>query len=368
MKVQLIAAVTSAMCASGVLAGEYQTVRISNVDKALAKYTAITNGMAKNKIQFVKHNLVWPDGETAALCVPKTGVRNQRLELPVEIKRAGRYSFWIRHWRSENMHTALEFLLRSPSTECVNYTLVDRIADMWTDKDAPERKFRSGKPAGWIWTKVEVGIEHPGRYVVNLARNTRYVQRGMNIGSNVFAVAECWVTDDPNADPSKAPLVESDIDPVNAVPPGFVAASSHKPHVMLNSSIEDSTKRPPNQFMECYSWFMDPVRYLKYGATDGLWCGAYEADQEISIQPEEADRPRERAHRSRPALGRHMGGILRFVPGASRHVLRDEQGEGREGPQEPSRRRQDMGVVDRLGAVWNVRLRPHELRRVPQAP
>ena len=271
------------MCAPGLLAGEYQTVRITNVDKALAKYTATTNGMAKNKIQFVKHNLVWPDGETAALCVPKTGVRNQRLELPVEIKRAGRYSFWIRHWRSENMHTALEFLLRSPSTECVNYTLVDRIADMWTDKDAPERKFRSGKPAGWIWTKVEVGIEHPGRYVVNLARNTRYVQRGMNIGSNVFVVAECWVTDDPNADPSKAPLVESDVDPVNAVPPGFVAASSHKPHVMLNSSIEDSTKRPPNQFMECYSWFMDPVRYLKYGATDGLWCGAYEAENGYKI-------------------------------------------------------------------------------------
>ena len=283
MKVQLIAIAASAMCASGLLAGEYQTVRITNVDKALAKYTATTNGMAKNKIQFVKHNLVWPDGETAALCVPKTGVRNQRLELPVEIKRAGRYSFWIRHWRSENMHTALEFLLRSPSTECVNYTLVDRIADMWTDKDAPERKFRSGKPAGWIWTKVEVGIEHPGRYVVNLARNTRYVQRGMNIGSNVFAVAECWVTDDPNADPSKAPLVESDVDPVNAVPPGFVAASSHKPHVMLNSSIEDSTKRPPNQFMECYSWFMDPVRYLKYGATDGLWCGAYEAENGYKI-------------------------------------------------------------------------------------
>ena len=159
MKVQLIAAVTSAMCASGVLAGEYQTVRISNVDKALAKYTATTNGMAKNKIQFVKHNLVWPDGETAALCVPKTGVRNQRLELPVEIKRAGRYSFWIRHWRSENMHTALEFLLRSPSTECVNYTLVDRIADMWTDKDAPERKFRSGKPGeGGLVTAERLGL------------------------------------------------------------------------------------------------------------------------------------------------------------------------------------------------------------------
>ena len=53
MKVQLIAVAASAMCASGLLAGEYQTVKISNVDEVLAKYTAATNGMAKHKIRFV---------------------------------------------------------------------------------------------------------------------------------------------------------------------------------------------------------------------------------------------------------------------------------------------------------------------------
>ncbi|MBR2714237.1 MAG: hypothetical protein IKB76_05635, partial [Kiritimatiellae bacterium] len=282
MKVQLIAVAASAMCASGLLAGEYQTVKISNVDEELAKYTAATNGMAKHKIRFVKHNIVRPDGETAALKAPDDR-RNPRLQFPVEIRRAGEYSFWVRHWRAENMRTALEFLLRAPNGECVNYTLVDRFEDMWVDKDAEGRKFRSGEPAGWIWSKVTVGVEFPGRYVVNIGRNTRYVQKGMDIGSCPLAVAECWATNDPDADPSKAPLVESDTETVNAVPEGFVAATRHAPHVMLNSSIEDPTKRPPNQFMECYSWFMDPVRYLKYGATDGLWCGAYEAENGYKI-------------------------------------------------------------------------------------
>ncbi len=282
MKVKLFAAIAAAMCAQGLSAGEYQTVKISNVDEALAKYTAATNGMAKHKIRFVKHNIVRPDGETAALKAPDDR-RNPRLQFPVEIRRAGEYSFWVRHWRAENMRTALEFLLRAPNGECVNYTLVDRFEDMWVDKDAEGRKFRSGEPAGWIWSKVTVGVEFPGRYVVNIGRNTRYVQKGMDIGSCPLAVAECWATNDPDADPSKAPLVESDTETVNAVPEGFVAATRHAPHVMLNSSIEDPTKRPPNQFMECYSWFMDPVRYLKYGATDGLWCGAYEAENGYKI-------------------------------------------------------------------------------------
>ena len=324
MNVKLLAALAATMGAVNLFAGQYQKVRISNVDEVLAKYTATTNGMAKNKIPFVNHNLVWPEAQlreearcakldadleerqeawdkadpktrspwrprkairkmvveptdTVGLKVPKTGVYNQRLEFPVEIKRAGNYTFWIKHWRNEDMHTALEFLLRNPNTECVNYTLIDRIADMWTDKDAPGRKFRSGKPQGWVWSKVTVGIEYPGKYIVNLSRNTRYVQRGMDIGSNIFAVAECWATNDPKADPSKGPIKESDVEFKIIVPKGgFKAATHHKPHVMLNSSIEDPTKRPPNQFMECYSWFMDPVRYLKSGATDGLWCGTYE--------------------------------------------------------------------------------------------
>ena len=220
MKVQLIAVAASAMCASGLLAGEYQTVKISNVDEELAKYTAATNGMAKHKIRFVKHNTVRPDGETAALKAPDDR-RNPRLQFPVEIRRAGEYSFWVRHWRAENMRTALEFLLRAPNGECVNYTLVDRFEDMWVDKDAEGRKFRSGEPAGWIWSKVTVGVEFPGRYVVNIGRNTRYVQKGMDIGSCPLAVAECWATNDPDADPSKAPLVESDTETVNAVRRGL---------------------------------------------------------------------------------------------------------------------------------------------------
>ena len=53
MKVQLLAALAATMGAANLVAGPYQTVRISNVDEVLAQYTATTNGMAKNKIPFV---------------------------------------------------------------------------------------------------------------------------------------------------------------------------------------------------------------------------------------------------------------------------------------------------------------------------
>ena len=52
MKVQLLAALAATMGAANLVAGSYQTVRISNVDEVLAKYTATTNGMAKNKYKY----------------------------------------------------------------------------------------------------------------------------------------------------------------------------------------------------------------------------------------------------------------------------------------------------------------------------
>ncbi len=264
-----------AMSVATALAGGYQTVKITDTASVAAKYVAATNAAPK-KARWMKSPVLWPDGKEPGLKAPDDR-KNPRLQLPVEIKTIGEYSFWIRHWRMENKHTALEFLLRSPDGECVNYTLPDRFEDMWTDKDAEGRKFRTEAPAGWIWTKVVVGIEYPGKYVVNIGRNTRYVQKGMDIGSCPLAVAECWVTNDPDADPEKAPFVESDISASFDAPEGFVHATHHAPNAMMNSSISDPQKRPPTNLMECYSWFYDPVRYLKYGVTDGLCCDEYTA-------------------------------------------------------------------------------------------
>ena len=271
-----------AVAVMSALADGYQTVKITDVESAVAKYVTATNAAGPSKARWVKCPVLWPDGKEPGLKAPDDR-KNPRLQLPVELKTTGEYHFWIRHWRNENRHTALEFLLRSPDDECVNYTLVDRFEDMWTDKDAEDRKYRCEAPAGWIWTKVTVGIEYPGRYVVNIGRNTRYVQKGMDIGSCPLTVAECWVTNDPKADPTEKPFEAGDIPVSFDAPVGFVHASHHEPHIMLNSSIADPQKRPPTQLMECYSWFRDPVRYLKYGATDRLLCGEYTATNGYTV-------------------------------------------------------------------------------------
>ena len=199
--------------------------------------------------------------------------RDARLELPFEVGKPGKYVFWIKHWQDEGKRTALEFLLRSPTTECVNYTLIDRFEDMWTDSHAEGRVFGAeGRKAGWVWTRHEVEIEFAGRYVLNLAKNTRYVQRDLNAPTSAFAIADAWVSDDPSVDPAKGePRFVQKLGGSDAAPAGFVKVTHHDPHARLNSSIEDPQKRAPTCLMECYSWFFDPVRYLKYGVVDGLW-------------------------------------------------------------------------------------------------
>ena len=196
---------------------------------------------------------------------------NARLGFPFEVAHAGKYVFWIKHWKDEGKRTALEFLLRSPTTECVNYTLIDRFEDMWTDSHAEGRVFRGSGKTGWTWTRHEVEIEFAGRYVLNLAKNTRYVQRDLNAPTSAFEIADVWVTDDPAVDPAKGePKFVAKLGGSDATPAGFARATHHDPHVSLNSSIADPQKRPPTNLMECYSWFVDPARYLKYGVTDGL--------------------------------------------------------------------------------------------------
>ena len=194
-----------------------------------------------------------------------------RLVLPVPLSRPGEHVFWIRHWRDADRRTALEFLLRSPDGECVKYELPDRFFDLWEDTHASNRVFGVEAKAGWVWTKVPVEIEYPGDYRLWLAANSRYVQRGQEAKPSRFAVADAWVTDDLAADPEKKPLAEERVPLCYEAPKGFVKAKYHAPHAMMNSSIEDPQKRPPTNFMECYSWFGDPVRLLKYGQTDGLW-------------------------------------------------------------------------------------------------
>ena len=296
---------------------EGDTIRIADVEKALAEYSAATNAAGPKKARWVPCPLVWPaaenradekvaeelatlperqkawdeadpksrprwrpgnprrevkvePGDTFGLKVPQG--RDARLELPFEVTKPGKYVFWIRHWRDAGKRTALEFLLRSPTTECVNYTLIDRFEDMWENSHAEGRVFASeSAKSGWSWTRHEVEIEFAGRYVLNLAKNTRYVQRDLKAPTSVFAVADVWVTDDPAVDPAKGePKFVAKLGGADVPPAGFVRATHHDQHAMLNSSIADPQKRPPTNLMECYSWFFDPARYLKYGVTDGL--------------------------------------------------------------------------------------------------
>ncbi len=192
-----------------------------------------------------------------------------RRGFPVGFAKAGRYYFWIRHWQDEDAYNALEFLLRSPEGECVNYQLVDRPEELWTDTHAEGRTFKAdGRKRGWAWTKVEADVEYPGDYELFIGRNVRYFQKGMAVKTSRFAVSDGWATNDPKADPRKAPLAESRGDVEPAPPEGFVRATHHAQHVSFNSSIANPQKRPPTNLMECYSWFYDPVRYLKYGVTD----------------------------------------------------------------------------------------------------
>ena len=209
-----------------------------------------------------------PATDTPCFAHPRE--RNSRFMRPVDIKTTGRYFFWIQHWQTANTHSALEFLLRNPDGECINYQLPDRIADMWTNTHADDRVFQPDRKGGMVWTKVEVDIEYPGEYRLYLSKNHRYVQRGMNVGNPLFAIRDIWVTNDPAADPTKGALKASDIPLCYEAPKGFVKAAYHAPNALMNSSIADPQKRPPTNLMECYSWFEDPARYLKYGVTDGL--------------------------------------------------------------------------------------------------
>ena len=300
-------------------AGEYETVRIADIEAVQSAYAAKTNEavQAKKNPRTIPNPLVYPaavtrakaeaDAKNAGLAErqkawdeadPKTRAKWRpraenpvvkvrpedeaglaatvkhgiytKLVLPFSVHSVGEYTFWIRHWRTENRRTALEFLLRSPDGECVKYELPDRFFDLWEDTHAENRVFGVEAKEGWVWTKVSVGIEYPGDYRLYLGVNDRYVQRGLSAKSSVFAVADAWVTNDPEADPTKKPLVAHAIPLCHEAPKGFLKAAYHAPHAMMNSSIEDPLKRPPTNLMECYSWFMDPVRYLKYGVTDGL--------------------------------------------------------------------------------------------------
>ena len=252
------------------LAAEYQTTCVTDVEAVVAEYAAKTNGLPARAVRNVPRPFDCPAGDGVPGLVTDSR-RMPRLMLPVTLSRAGEYAFWIRHWRGENQRTALEFLLRNPDGECVKYELPDRFLDMWESTHASNRVFDARCPAGWTWTKVSVGVEYPGDYRLYLGSNTRYVQRGLKVSVTPLCIADVWVTDNPSADPTKGALKASDIPLCYEAPKGFVRAAYHAPHAMMNSSIEDPQKRPPTNLMECYSWFDDPARYLKYGVTDGLY-------------------------------------------------------------------------------------------------
>ena len=304
MRAKVYLAIAAVIFTGTLCNAEYQTSRLVDIDRALADYAAKTNAAeaalkAWNSAdreyrksvkrpggaRWVQTNLRWPEaearstkqkrsepqpGEECGLTADDGNKFHPRLRIPVTIRTNGRYTFWIQHWRDANARTALSFLLRNPDGECVKWEMCDRFLDMWENTHAEGRTFGTEKPAGWVWTKVEVDIEYPGDYQVWLGRETAYVQRGMQAKSSFFAVHDAWLTNDPAANPEKAPLAAHDIPECYAVPAGYVRAAYNAPHVSLNSSIADPEKRPPTQLMECYSWFMDPARYLKYGVTDSF--------------------------------------------------------------------------------------------------
>ena len=277
----------AAMSAGVVYGTEYQTVRITDLEGAKAKYAsdcAAAEKKKKGSSRWVKSDLVFPaaverdwknpkpkEGEDCGFKQNDGRRRLPRLRLPVAIKTNGKYFFWIKHWQGENKRTGLEFLLRNPDGECVSYQLPDRHFDLWENTHAEGRAFRPERAKGWVWTKVEVDIEYPGDYQVWLSNMKEYVQRGLDAPVSVFAVQEVWVTNDPDADPAKGALVQKDIPECYAIPAGFKRATYHDPQVVgFNTSIADPQKRPSFQLMECYSWFTDSARYLKYGITDGF--------------------------------------------------------------------------------------------------
>lgn len=281
--------------------GEHETLKLADVEAVVCAYVAETNAATKVMTEWNKVEREWniakrkdknapcPEGHGArptpvhwifkpfktpgddgVVGLTIDGRKMPRLQFTASFARAGERYFWIRHWRDENKRTALEFLLRNPDGECVKYELPDRFFDMWEDTHASNRVFETTCPAGWVWTRVSVGIEYPGDYRLYLSTNSRYVQRGMTAPVTPLCVAEAWVTDDPEANPETAPFTAKTVAVRDETPAGFVKAAYHAPHVLMNSSIADPQKRPPTNLMECYSWFSDPVRYLKYGVTDGL--------------------------------------------------------------------------------------------------
>ena len=353
----------AATVATSLSAVECQTVRLMDVEKDLADYVRATNaaGVAcaewarlerdwraalrkdrnapkpealatkPTQPQWLPCPLVWPEAELRKAkprdrafprpgeeCGLKAndGVRgHERLRLPVALRHAGTYHFWIRHWRTENRRTALEFLLRNPDGECVKYELTDRFFDLWEDTHASNRVFSTVAPQGWVWTKVAVDVEYPGDYQVWLGRETSYVQRNLNAPASVFAVRDVWATDDLAADPNRAPLVARDVPERLDVPAGFVRAAYNAPHVSLNSSIPDPEKRPATQLVECYSWFSDPARYLKYGVTD-----AFNVDDPVGKEAiRRGDVLKHKGHQG----GYVIGGSITLNADASARVARE---------------------------------------------
>ena len=208
------------------------------------------------------------DGEALK---PKKGENGGRIRFALPVRAAGPHAIWVRHHQRENSYNALEFLVRDADGETIAYRLPERIPDLWVDAQAEGRVFAPTCPDTWRWTRVDVTFERPGEYRLELGRNVRYYPRGTKTSTSPLEVREVWLTGDLAANPERAPFVEADCPERREVPEGFLPARVHAPNAAaLNTSIRDPLKRPPTSLVECYSWFLDPARCLKYGVTDVL--------------------------------------------------------------------------------------------------
>ena len=196
-------------------------------------------------------------------------VAKERVVAALPVRTVGTHAIWVLHHQRKDSFNALEFLVRDDAGEAISYQLPERIADIWVDPQAEGRDFAPTCPDTWRWTRVTVDFERPGDYRLELGRNARYCPRGTKAPVSPLEVREVWLTGDLAADPGKAALREADVPVRTDVPAGFLPARVHAPDAsVLNTSIADPQKRPPTSLVECYSWFEDPVRCVKYGVTD----------------------------------------------------------------------------------------------------
>ena len=196
------------------------------------------------------------------------------MRLPITFSQVGKYRLWLKYYQTSNLFARVQVRVQDATTETIRFTEIDPAVGQNVDSYKEGRFFahEGERPSGFVWAAIDLEMEYPSECLVWVKRNDFDNWRGNDakrLGSPLFGIADCWISNDPDFDPEKNPAA-SEVAFGYEAPKGWQKATVHEPNIALNTAVLDTQKRNPFMLLQCYQHYTDDVRTINLGCTDGI--------------------------------------------------------------------------------------------------